>query len=477
MASLKEKSINAFVWDISGTLITHGSSFIISIVLARLLSPSEFGLIGMVMVFVTISQVFVDAGFSSSIIQEKDISETLCNSIFLINILTGIFLSGVFYLSAGPVSDFYQIEELEILVQYFSVIFIINSFNIVQVAILTRELNFKALTIRQVISNVIGGIVGIILAYLNYGVFSLVAQKLVAASISTLLLWSLSSWTPKFEFSKMEIKKIFGFSSSMFFDKLLFALSNQVNILGIGKLFSPSTLGFYTRAQTLNELVIKYSSTSLNKVLYPVLSKLQADSDEFYSLYIKTVNIAVFLSFLIGGILLILSEPLIISLFGEKWQPSIFIFQCLLLATCNHPVNSMVAISLISKGYASRNFKIGIYRKVLKLVPLVIAYLLGFNAFIYSFICVDYFLLIVNILISKYYLGFPIKDHLLIIKDGLISLLLGILMYNYFSNASVYLLTLFYMLIYLGINLIFRNKALFYLLNHFLNFIQKNKNL
>ena len=216
MTSLKKRSSNAFAWDMVGTLLKHGSTFIISIFLARLLEPAEFGLVGMAMVFITISHVFIDVGFSSALIQNKNNSNLTYSSVFYLNLSVGILLTTTFYFAAPFIGDFYKNQQIKELVQWLSLIFVFNSLNLVQQAILQKNLNFKSLTIRLLIANAIGGTLGVLFALQGYGVYALVIQQIGIAFISTVLLWSISKWKPDFQFSLDEVKKLIGFSSFVF---------------------------------------------------------------------------------------------------------------------------------------------------------------------------------------------------------------------------------------------------------------------
>lgn len=219
MSSLKKRSAIALAWDLGGTIMRQGSGFVISIFLARLLEPEEFGLVGMAMVFISISQVFIDVGFSSALIQNKENSNLTYSSVFYLNLFAGLILTSFFYLTAPVIGAFYNSTQITELVQWLSLIFIFNSLNLVQQAILQRKLNFKILTLRIVIASTVGGVLGIIFAFQGFGVYALVIQQISTAILSTILLWTTSGWKPDFKFSMSEVKKLTSFSSFVFFDQ------------------------------------------------------------------------------------------------------------------------------------------------------------------------------------------------------------------------------------------------------------------
>ena len=454
--SLKQKSALALGWDFGGTLATNLSGFIITIFLARLLTPEEFGLVGMAMVFITVSQVFIDVGFASALIQNQDTTKLSYSSVFWLNLVLGLVLSGLFYFLAPVAGNFYDNHEITYLVRWLSLIFVFNSLGIVQIAILRKSLNFKTLSIRKIISNLIGGIIGVIFAFWGFGIYSLVIQQLVSALLGTVLLWSITDWRPDFKFSLTEIRKLTGYSSYVFFDRFLSAISQRLDIIVIGKVLSPATLGFYTRAVSLQNQVTNYSSSSISKVFFPVLSKLQDEHSEFSRVYFKVVSLVSFISFGLTGLLYIAGQDVIIILFGEKWMPSVVIFQILILSACNYPLNSMMVNAFMSKGRSKENFYIGLFRKSVRLVPLYFAYTQGIIAFAVGVVIVSYFLTIVNVLFLKKYTELSLKIHFRKIFEGIIPLILIISIFEIIKPQSI-LLRIVLALLFLGIYIIYNH--------------------
>lgn len=466
MSSLKKKTAKAFAWDIAGTFLRQGSGFIISIFLARLLSPEEFGLVGMAMVFISISQVFIDVGFASALIQNKENTNLTYSSVFYLNLAAGLILTCIFYFSAPLIGQFYQNQAITELVRWMSLIFVFNSLNLVQGAILRRELNFKVLTMRGVIASFVGGVVGVVMAFLDFGVYALVGQQLSTAILGTILLWTTSHWKPDFNFSMDEVKKLTGFSAYVFFDRFASTIFQNLDVMLIGKVFSPATLGFYTRAVSLKSQVTKYSSASLSKVFFPVLSGLQDNHEEFSRVYFKVVSVVSFVSFGLTGVLYILGSEIIIGLFGTKWSPSVPIFQVLVISVCTYPINSMMVNAFMSKGKSKENFYIGLFRKTIKIIPLFIAYFYGILAFTIAFVIVEYFLTITNIVFLNKFAQIEPKKHFRKIFEGLIPLSLAILCFHLFaSDSSIIkvLLSVMFALIYLLYNSIIKAEGYIFL--------------
>ncbi|SMG41939.1 Membrane protein involved in the export of O-antigen and teichoic acid [Marivirga sericea] len=438
MTSLKNRSAKAFAWNIAGTVLKQGSGFIISIFLARLLEPAEFGLVGMAMVFITISQVFIDVGFSSALIQNKDNTSLTYSSIFYLNFAAGIVLTAIFYFGAPIIGNFYDNQEITSLIRWLSLIFVFNSLNLVQTAIFTRELDFKVLTLRNVIASSVGGILGVICAFQGFGVYSLVVQQISMALLTTLLLWTSSNWKPELKFSFYEVKRLTGFSAFVFFDQFIYTIFKQIDILFIGKVFSASVLGFYSRASSLKDQVILYTSQSLVKVFYPVLSSLQDQHKEYTRVYFKVVSVVGFVSYGLTGLLYVMGADVIVILFGEKWIPSIEVFQILVLAVCVFPLNGMMVNAFMSKGKSKQNFYLGLFRKFITILPLFIAYFYGIYEFTIALVIADYFLTFVNVYFSNRIIKIPYRVHLRKIFEGMVPLIIFVLLFNLVELASIY---------------------------------------
>jgi len=436
LSSLKRKSAVALAWDFGGLLAKKGFGFVISIFLARLLTPEDFGVVGMAMVFIAISQVFVDVGFSSSLIQRSDCTDLTYSSVFYFNIVSGSLLTLIFFFTAPLIGDFYNNDQITLIVKWLSLSFLLNSFNQVQSAILKKELNFKVLSLRLVFASAIAGTIGIIAAYNGLGVYALVIQSLSSAVLSTILLWSISNWKPSFRFSIKELKSLTGFSVYVFLDSITSTFFNKMDVLFVGKVFSSATLGFYSRAESLNSQISTFTSTSLIKVFFPVLSSLKDADKDFKRVYFKVVSLICFLSFILSGILYALAEPLIIGLFGEKWHFSVAIFQILVFKSFNVPLNGIMLNALLGKGKAKENFRIGIIRKVLRASPIIIGWYYGLMAFVWGVTIISFVLTFFNIVFLNRYVNISIYYHLRKIIEGIIPFILFVFTINYFELTT-----------------------------------------
>ncbi len=401
MSELKRKAAKGFVWDLLGVFSQNGISFFISIFLARLLSPAEFGLVGMAMVFISLAQVFMDMGFASALIQKKEENERIYSSVFFLNIFVGLLLSVAVFFSAGLIAAFYKEPQLSGVVRWLSPLFIVSAFSIVQRTVLTRNIDFKKLTIRNIVSQIIGGVVGVAMAFRGYGVYALIVQQLLAAVINSVMLWYLSKWRPVLIFSWQDIKSLTGFSFYVFMSQVANRMVTKLDVLIVGKMFSATNLGFYTRAHSLNTLVSNYSSTSIMRVFFPVLSKLQDDDEQYRKVYLQLSTIVAFVSFALTGFLIFAAKDIVVLLFGEKWMPSVFIFQVLCLKAFTYPSNSITVNAILSKGFSKENFWIGNIRRTITAGALILSSFFGLEALLWAVVLSSY----INTIINFYFMS------------------------------------------------------------------------
>lgn len=474
MNQLKSKSISALIWDFLGKVLTQGSGFVVTIVLARLLEPSDFGAIAMIMVVVGIAQVFSDVGLGSAIIQRKRLHPTHFSSVFFFNMSIASVLTLLTYFSAQSIATFYQYDRLTPLLEATSVLFILNGLSNIQTVKLRKELNYSLITKIGLVASIASGIAGILSAVAGFGVWSLIIQILSHSLLNTGLLWVLSGWLPRLRFSMKALKQLWAFGFRMFLVSVLNAITERADYLVIGKLFSSSELGFFQRAKSLNTLVIKYSSSSLMSVLFPVLSKIQNDTARVQKIVLKALNLLSLLVFLLIGGLYLSSEALILFLFGSKWSLSIPLLQGLLLSAFAYPLNALLVNILSSRGNSKAFLKMAIIKKSIFMTNLVVAFQWGLMEYLYGLVVVG----LINTSISIYFaakeirlkqtqLHQPIIAQMLV---GCLSLSLSLFVIShldlsifsqFFVANSVFVITFF------TINIAFRTMAITYFWDEF----------
>lgn len=441
MSSLKEKSISAFAWDFSGRLGLQGVTFIVSVFLARILSPEDFGILAMVNVVVAISNSFVDMGLASALIQRKELNDDHYGSVFFFNISMGIFMAMALFFSSNWIAKFYGREIIGDIAKAMALIFIINSFGNVIRSKLQRELNFKVLTIASWTSALISGTIGILLAFHGLGVWSLVAQAISAPLFGNIVLFILEKWRPKLILRVSAIKQLWNFGFKMFISGIIENTFSQLDYLIIGKAFNPSQLGYYYRAKSLQNILYSYSANSIISILFPALSKLQNQENEYKRALFKTYHLISFVSFFLVGLFYLIAEDFIVLVFSSKWLPSVELFQIMVLGGFIYPITALLITVLSSKGNSSLYLRISILKRILILPVYFSIFFAGIKLFLYLYIVVS----AINLLINMYYAGKEIDIN---IKDFLLPLI------PYFFIVSILVMFIYYLAHLLNLSMI-----------------------
>jgi O-antigen/teichoic acid export membrane protein len=433
MSSLKEKSIIAFAWDISGRIGLQSVSFLVTILLARLLSPEDFGLLAIVNVVVAISGTFVDMGLGSALIQKKELEDYHYSSVFFFNIGMGLLIALALFFSSKLIATFYEREIIGVISKVMALIFIINSFGNVIRNKLQRELNFKTLTITNWFSAILSGIIGISMAFAGFGVWSLVAQAISAPLFANIMLFILEKWRPKLTLNFTAIKELWGFGFKMFLSGIIENVFSQLDYLIIGKAFNPAKLGYYYRARSLQNIIYSYSSNSLISVLFPALSQLQTANKEYKKVLLKIYHILSFISFFLVGFFFLIAKDFIFLLFSSKWLPSVELFQIMVIGGFIYPLTALLITVLSSKGNSNTYLRISILKRIIILPVYILIFFAGIKTFLYWYIILSG----INLLVNMYYAGKEVNEEVSFF-------LLPILPYLFITAASttiIYFLT------------------------------------
>jgi len=379
--NLNAKSKTALIWDLSGAFVRQFAAFFITLLLCRLLGPLEFGIIGLALVFIHISEVFLDAGLTSGLIQQNKTKDIAFSSIFYVNLATSVALSLLIILSSSWIADLFEVPKIEEILIWLAIIPPIAAMGKVQDAILTKNLDFKSLTIRSIVATIVGGVLGVISAYSDFGVFSLVIQQISMRITATFMLWYATKWRPKLEYSNFEVKRLFSYSSYVFFDRLLRQVANKIDTVFVGLVFSPIVLGYYSRAETLKTQVQTYTTNSLSRVIFPMLSQLQDNDEKFKETYFRVFNIVTGLIVFLVAPLYFLSQFIVIFLLGDQWQPTVIFFQILVLIALTSPQVNIMGRAILAKGYSKLKFTTGLLQRVFKLLPISVGLFYGIEEF------------------------------------------------------------------------------------------------
>ena len=340
------------------------------IVLARLLSPSDFGMIGMLSIFMSVSQTLIDCGFSNALIRQKNATESDYGTAFIINFSISVLAFGSLFIAAPFVADFYNMPDLQSIMRVFSVTLIINALFAVHRARLTKNVDFKTQSKVSLTAAVISGVLGITLAYKGFGVWSLVYQSICSAAINFLMMLAMVRWFPKPVFNKDSFHALF---SKLLIPSLISSIYSNLYNMVIGKRYSASDLGYYTRADSLGNLPSQNVAGILYRVTFPILSQLQDDRERLRSIYIKYLQISCFAVFPIMMGLAALAKPIIVLMLGEKWMPSVLLLQILCFGLMLDPICNINLNLLYVKGRSDLVLKLEIIKKTIAVTILVVS--------------------------------------------------------------------------------------------------------
>lgn len=371
-------------------------AFVVSVFLARILSPSEFGLIGIVLSIISFSSIFFDFGFKSAIIQQQAVSKEELGTVFLLNVMAGVVLCLAFILSAGAIQAFYGYQELADIIMVSSLIFVFNSMTVVPSAILSKALKFKAISFVNIVAALSSGVLAILMAMNGWGVWSLATQAITFSFVSFAGLFIASKWKPVFYFLPGSIRGLWKFSSRVFLPYFLENLFSRLDVFIIGKIFTQNTLGYYTRAQSLDSFSKQFSSGSIVAVVLPYFAKIKDDRDAVAAYYVRSLHIICFLSLLLTGLLYCTAESLFVVLFTEKWLSASYIFQILALSGFVYPVSALMVNLILARG-DSKGFLINeLLKKSLLLLVFIFGFLNGLNTFLYLLVGCYWCMIVLN---------------------------------------------------------------------------------
>lgn len=339
--SLKKKAIDGVFWSGVRKLALNGIEFVLGIILARLLTPAEFGMVATIMIVISISEVFVNSGFQQAIIRKQDCTESDYSTAFFFNFAVGVLFFIIIFFSAGWLSVFFKNTELKPIIQVLGIGLIINSLSFTQNAQLSRKIDFKTLTKISVIATTTSGIIAIVMAFAGFGVWSLVAKFILRLGFRSLLLWYWNKWRPGLIFSRSSFRELFGFGSRLLASGLIVKLFQNLNYFVIAKFFSSEDLGFYTRAELFKNWLGGNVAATITAVGYPTLAQVQDNRERTRHIFIEMFKSTAFVIVILMAGLFATSEALVVSLLGEQWRPSVELLQLFCFLGVIQPLNSM----------------------------------------------------------------------------------------------------------------------------------------
>lgn len=412
LKSLSEKTISGIIWTVGQQFGVQLINFAVQILLARLLMPSEFGLIAMLTVFIAIGNALVDSGLTSSLIRTPNADVTDYSTVFFINLISSIVIYFLLFICAPAISTFYEQPALTAIIRVYTLSFILQALMAVQATRLTKEMNFKAQMLMQLPSVMVGGIVGVTLAYLRFGVWSLVLLNLTQTFILVTLYWTRSNWRPSFIIDLNRLKYHFKFGYKLTVAAILSAIFTNIYNLVIGKSFSATQLGYYNRADTLQLFPVQNISTALNKVTFPMFASIQHDLIKLKVAYKKIMQQVVFWVTPLMILLAIVAEPLFRIVLTEKWLPAVPYFQILCAVGILYPLQVYNLNILNVLGRSDLFLKLEVIKKVIIVAGIVITIRLGIYGLLYFQVIFSVIAFFVNSLFSGKLINYPVEEQL-----------------------------------------------------------------
>ncbi|NAW51327.1 oligosaccharide flippase family protein [Elizabethkingia argentiflava] len=398
---LKKQAVRSTLWAVADQFSSQIVAFGVNLMLARLLLPEDFGTIALFNVVMSVSSVLINGGLASSLIRTPQLDNRDLSTVFWFNVIMSSIIYGVIFMLTPLIADFYHKPILENLIRVYAVILIIDSFVTVQSVRFEKELNFRTTFLIKMPSILMGGISGILFAWLGFGVWSLVYSALIKNVVSTLQYWFYSKWRPSFIFDKLKFKKHFGFGIRMTLSSLLNVVSDNLYPIIIGKKFSSTELGYYDRADALKQFPINNISSILNRVSFPLFAKISHDDQRLKSSYQEILRLAIFGIAPLAGIMILEAKPLIRFLFTEKWLPIVPYFQILSLAGVLYPIHAYNLNILQVKGRSDLFLKLEIIKKLIIVLVVIIAIPFGMYGLVWGQVVIS----VISLFINTFYTG------------------------------------------------------------------------
>ena len=479
--NLKQKAVSGMLWTSIQRFAGMGMSFISGIILARLLTPKDYGAIGMLTIFMLVAQAILDGGFGAALIQKRRPSQEDYSTIFWFNLFTSIVLYFVLFFAAPHIADFYHMPILCNVLRVEAIVLIINAVTIVQVNQLRKQFQFRKIAIVTLFTSIISLVVTILMAYKGFGVWALVVSGLLSSFIPSILYWFTNKWYPRFTISIQSFKDLFSFGFFILLTHIINELSTNIQGLLIGRFYNANTMGYYSKAKSTEKLASTSISQALGQITLPLYSEVQDDKVALISMIKKMTGMIAFVTFPLMFYLILLAKPIFVFLYSERWIPSVPYFQILCLSgipLCLQSVN-LQAISAIGK---SKTMFVWTVIKRLTTITLVIVgmYIGDIYGMLVGMVIGTWLIYFINAsLVSKhigYALNTQLKDLLPIITVSVIvcsfSYLVGLIVRLPFCWDAIVKTTCFFTL-YLCVTFYFKFSELIMYKNILLNFLNK----
>ncbi|ESZ10238.1 lipopolysaccharide biosynthesis protein [Mesorhizobium sp. L48C026A00] len=410
---LKQRSFKAVIWSASDAFLRTGLQFVVSIALARLLTPEDFGTVALLYLFVGVAHVFVDGGFTSALIQKQDSTHADESTVFWFNLLMGAITASLLAAFAPLIADFYDAPILVPLARIVALSIFLNGLSALQITLLKKGLRFKLLLAVGGVSTFFSGTVAIVLAVKGYGVWALAAQTVTASAVLLLLVWILQGWRPTMKISISSARDLFGFSSYMLASRLLDVTYNRLYTLTIGRLYGVEEIGYYIRADNTKQLPTSLLSGVLSSVAYPTFATIGSDKARLLRGVRLAARIVMAINLPLMFGLIIVAKPVVVVLFGTQWLPCVPILQILCMAAVLMPLQVIYGNALLAQGHANVYFRIELTKKLFAILAIAVSSLYGVIWVAWAQVAISMISFTISALYIKRYLQYSLKGQFL----------------------------------------------------------------
>ena len=440
--SLKDKTVKSVGWKFAGSIASYGITFIVGLILARLLGPEEYGLVGIVMIFITILNGIVDSGLSNALIRKTDATEIDYSTTFIANMVMSVVLYALLFVCAPWIASFFRHAELVPLMRVMGILLFFQALSLIQQTVLTKELDFKTQAICQVVASLFSGIVGVTMAYNDFGVWAIIGQQLSKSLIYTIVIWILRNWWPKLVFSWKSFRELWDFGWKMLVSGLISNLWGQMSKVVIGRFYSSESLGYYEKGREYVNMVSQNLTMVVQSVSYPALSQLQNEKERLKTGYKKVIKVTMLVTFVLVLGLAACAKSFILVLIGEKWLPSVPMMQIICFSLMLYPLHAINLNMLQVQGRSDLFLRLEIIKKTIAIIPIVLGIFCGIYAMLIANVFSGIFAYYLNASYSGPFLNYSIKEQ---VKDILpsfsVAITMGLVVFAMsFLPVSYYLL-------------------------------------
>lgn len=440
-SNLKENIVKGLFWKFLERGGVQGIQFAIQIILARLLSPNDYGVIALISVFIAIANIFIQSGFGQALVQKITVDDTDYSSVFYLNLLISTIIYAILFITAPYIAKFYSIPILSSVLRVQAVTLFFGAFNAVQTAHVQRDMNFKKIFMTSLGGIIVQGIVGISMAYKGFAVWALVFSTLANNLSTTIILWQVVDWRPKLLFSYKKLKVLFHFGSRLLISGIIDTIYTNIYSLTIGKLYNQKNLGYYNRGQNIPSMLVSNIDGSIQSVMLPALSSEQNDKQRLKEITRRSILTSTFLVFPVMVGLAVVAKSLIVILLTEKWLPAVPFMQLSCIAFAFYPIHTANLQAINAIGRSDIFLKLEIIKKILGISILIVSVPFGIYALVTGSVLVSILSTFINSWPNKKLLNYRFKEQFKDMMPSMIlSIIMGVIVYGIsFFNFNIWL--------------------------------------